>query len=233
MTLDHAPRNYAAAHARDEERASFIRQTYLHVFGAVVALVLLEALLLQLPVEGLVRGMTRGYNWLLALGAFMLVSWVAGKWAANAASPAMQYAGLGLYVLAEAFILLPLLYVAAYYADPQVIPAAGLVTLAAFTGLTAIVWFTGAKFSFLGPIMGVGGFVILGVIVCSILFGFSLGIFFVGALILFACGAILYQTSNVMHEYPPGMHVAAALALFAAVALLFFYVLQFFLMSRE
>ena len=66
----------------------------------------------------------------------------------------------------------------------------------------------------------------LGVIVASILFGFSLGLFFVGLMILFAGGAILYNTSNIMHHYHTDQHVAASLALFASVALLFWYVLQ-------
>ncbi|MEM6329409.1 MAG: permease, partial [Planctomycetota bacterium] len=35
-----------------------------------------------------------------------------------------------------------------------------------------------------------------------------------------------YDTSNVMHHYQPGQHVAASLSLFASVALLFWYVVR-------
>jgi FtsH-binding integral membrane protein len=45
-------------------------------------------------------------------------------------------------------------------------------------------------------------------------------------MIVFACGYILYDTSNVIHRYRIGQHVAASLALFASVALLFYYVLR-------
>jgi FtsH-binding integral membrane protein len=45
-------------------------------------------------------------------------------------------------------------------------------------------------------------------------------------MIAYAAGAILYNTSNVLHHYRPDQHVAASLALFASVALLFWYVLQ-------
>ena len=45
-------------------------------------------------------------------------------------------------------------------------------------------------------------------------------------MIALACGFILYDTSNVLHHYRIGQHVAASLALFASVALLFWYVLQ-------
>ncbi|MEM7034525.1 MAG: permease, partial [Chloroflexota bacterium] len=36
-------------------------------------------------------------------------------------------------------------------------------------------------------------------------------------------------TSNVLHHYRPDQHVAAALSLFASVALLLWYVIQFLL----
>jgi FtsH-binding integral membrane protein len=70
------------------------------------------------------------------------------------------------------------------------------------------------------------GFAALGLVLCGWLFGFSLGLWFTGAMILFACGYILYDTSNVLHHYRIGQHVAASLALFASVALLFWYVLR-------
>ena len=40
-------------------------------------------------------------------------------------------------------------------------------------------------------------------------------------MIVLACGYILYHTSNILHQYRIGQHVAASLALFASVALLF------------
>jgi len=39
----------------------------------------------------------------------------------------------------------------------------------------------------------------------------------------------LFYTSNVLHHYRISQHVAAALALFASVMTLFWYVLQIFL----
>ena len=39
-------------------------------------------------------------------------------------------------------------------------------------------------------------------------------------------GWILYDTSNILHHYPTDMHVAAALELFADIALLFWYIIQ-------
>jgi hypothetical protein len=218
------PTIYADANVRTE----FMRRTYNHLAGAVLAFLLLEALLLQWSgAQALVRTMTGGMSWLVVLAAFMGVSWLAEKWARSEASPQMQYLGLGLYVVAEAVLFLPLLYLAARFSSPQVIPTAGLITALLFGGLTMIAFTTRKDFSFLGGILTLGGFVALGVIVASMLFGFSLGVVFAGLMIAYAAGAILYNTSNIIHHYRPDQHVAASLALFASVALLFWYVLQF------
>jgi hypothetical protein len=222
------PYTQPTIYADTNVRTEFMRRTYNHLAGAVLAFLLLEALLLQWSgAQALVRTMTGGMSWLVVLAAFMGVSWLAEKWARSEASPQMQYLGLGLYVVAEAVLFLPLLYLAARFSSPQVIPTAGLITALLFGGLTMITFTTRKDFSFLGGILTLGGFVALGVIVASMLFGFSLGVVFAGLMIAYAAGAILYNTSNVMHHYRPDQHVAASLALFASVALLFWYVLQF------
>jgi uncharacterized protein len=45
--------------------------------------------------------------------------------------------------------------------------------------------------------------------------------------------AILYSTSNIIHYYRTDQYVAASLSLFAAVALLFYYVLYILLALRR
>jgi FtsH-binding integral membrane protein len=102
------------------------------------------------------------------------------------------------------------------------------VTLTIFTGLTAVVFMTRKNFSFLGPALSIAGFAAFGAIIAMAFLGASPGIhlFFTVAMIIFASGYILYDTSNVLHEYRIGQHVAASLALFASVALLFWYVLR-------
>ena len=73
----------------------------------------------------------------------------------------------------------------------------------------------------------------MGFILVAIIFNFQLGAVFLYAMIALACGYILYDTSNVLHHYRVGQHVAAALALFASVALLFWYVVQLFMSRRR
>lgn len=217
-----------AADAPANERAGFIRQTYLHLGGAVLAFIALEAVLLQLPGIGDVVMRISGsrWGWLLVLGAFVGVSYVANSWALNSASLGKQYLGLGLFVVAEAVIFVPLLWIAGEFGPPNVIPTAGLLTLIVFTGLTAIVFLTGADFSFLRTGLMVAALIAMVVIAASAIMGFNLGILFIGAMLALASGYILYDTSNVLHHYRIGQHVAASLALFASVALLFWYMVQ-------
>ena len=225
-----------AAQAAATERAAFIRRTYAHLAGAVAAFVGLEFLLLgplKAQVEPLIFKMaaTR-YGWLVVLGLFMAVGWIADKWARSSQSPTMQYVGLGLYVVAESIIFLPLLYVAAFYTSREMLPTAALLTGTLFAGLTGTVFITRSDFSWMRSILVIGGFVALGIIVCGILFGFELGTFFSIAMVVLAAGYILYYTSNVLHHYRTDQHVAASLALFAAVALMFWYILRIFLDRR-
>jgi FtsH-binding integral membrane protein len=228
------PSNYFAAQAEADQRADFITKTYLHLAGAIGLFVILEAILLRLPgIDGLVRTMigTR-YGWLVVLGLFMAVSYIANNWAQSAISKTTQYMGLGLYVVAEAVIFVPLLYIA-LWRDAQIVTSAAISTLALFAVMTAIVFFTRKDFSFLRTILAFGGLAALGFIVVAIVCQFNPGPIFTYLMIAFACSYILYDTSNVLHHYRIGQHVAASLALFASVALLFWYVVQLFLSRRN
>lgn len=223
-----------AADASQVDRSRFLRRTYMHLAGAILAFVAIEAVLLNSPLKPLMfqwLGASQ-YSWLIVLGLFMGASWLAQSWANSATSKAMQYAGLGLYVVAEAVIFLPILAIAISFSDRTVIPTAAMLTLGLFFGLTAVVVITKKDFSFLRGILTIGGFVAMGIIVASIIFGFTLGVVFAAVMVAFAGAAILYHTSNIFYRYSTDQYVAASLALFASVALLFFYILRI-LMDRR
>lgn len=223
--------------AEEDARSAFIRQTYLHLFGAILLFVAFEAAVFTLvPVatmDGLMRQLfaTR-YGWLVVLFGFMGISWLANAWATSEASRAMQYAGLLLYVIGEGVIFVPLLYVANAVA-PMAIPAAGLLTLIMFGGLTALVLITRSDLTSWGKYLWLAGLGAIGIVVCAILFNFQLGVWFSGAMIVLAAGYILYDTSNVLHRYRTEQYVAASLALFASVALMFWYVLRLMMSMRR
>jgi FtsH-binding integral membrane protein len=221
----------AAAQAPASERATFIRATYAHLLGAVLAFIGIEVALFSTGTAerlfDLMRGNGRSNMGMLAvIFGFMAVSWLANSWARSSSSRGMQYAGLSLYVVAEALLFAPLLYIAQNIGQPSVIPTAAIITGIVFLGLTAVVFVSGADFSFMRGALAVGGLAAIGTVVCAMIFGWELGVFFTGAMILLASGYVLYDTSNVLHHYRTDQYVAASLALFAAVALLFWYVLR-------
>jgi hypothetical protein len=230
---------YAVAAAPEDVRATFIRKTYAHLAGAIAAFVALEFVLFTIPgLKDTALSLMLGgkFSWLFVLGGFMVASWLANKWAMSSTSMGMQYAGLGLYVVAEAVIFFPLLIIAAdprFLGQPDIIGQAAIITGFMFGGLTLVAFTTKKDFSFLSGILKIGGFVALGLIVASIFMGFNLGIWFSGAMVLIASISILYNTSNIIHHYGTTQYVAASLGLFASVALLFFYVLRILMALRD
>ena len=213
-------------------RAAFITRTYGHLLGAILAFALIEMYLFDSGLAVTIARGLLGTSWLLVLGGFIVVSWLASRLAHSAQSSAAQYAGLAAFVVAEAIIFVPLLFLAQSVA-PGTIQSAAMVTLIGFTGLTAIVFYTRKDFSFLGNVLKWGGIVAVLLIVAGVIFGFQLGTFFSVAMIGLAGAAILYDTSNVLRDFPADRHVAAALQLFASVAMMFWYVLRLFLGSRD
>ena len=232
MNADYSmPASIPVSQVGVDERAEFITKTYAHLFGAIIGFILLEVVFFKTGIADVLYQALTGVSWLLVLGGFMIVGWFASRTAMSAATPASQYGALVAFVAAEAIIFVPLLYIANAYA-PGAINSAATVTLLGFSALTAIAFMTRKDFSFLGGILRWGFIIALVLIVAGVLFGFQLGTFFSVAMVALAGGAILYDTSNIMHHYPSDRHVGAALALFASVALMFWYVLQLFL-SRD
>ena len=221
----------SVARSSVDARARFITRTYNHLFGAIVGFAGIEFLLFKSGAAEPMAEAMLGTNWLFVLGGFMVASWLASRAAHTAKTKAAQYGGLAAFVLAEAIIFLPLLFVAENFA-PGAITSAGLVTMIGFAGLSAIAFHTRKDFSFLGGILRWGGLCALLLIAAGVIFGFQLGTFFSVAMIAFAGAAILYDTSNVIHHFPEDRYVGAALQLFASVALMFWYVLRLFIDRR-
>jgi len=228
-----------AANASVEARAGFIMKTYVHLVGAVFAFVFLEAGIFLSGADEVFMTLLNSaplppqFTWLIVLGLFIGIGYLANNWAQRATDPIMAYGGLALYVLAESVIFIPLLYIAINYSDPTVLPSAAVVTVILFGGLTGIVFITRKDFSFMKGILGVAALGAFATIACALIFGFSLGVLFSGAMVVLAGGYTLYYTSNVLHHYRTDQHVAASLALFSAIALMFWYVLRIFMSSRR
>lgn len=219
----------------DVERIAFYKKTYSHVAGGVLVFVLFEYLLLQSEtLIAFMLSMTEGYKWLIMLGGFMLATNYAEGMALRTSDKNIQYLAYAIYIFFEAIIFVPMIYMVAYYMEsgPEILNQAAVVTLALFTGLSAVVLFTKTDFSFLKTGLTIGFFIAIGLIIAGTIFGFNLGLWFSVGMCLLAGGSILYQTSNLVNKYGVEDYIPAALGLFASLMLLFWYILRIF-MSKD
>lgn len=213
-----------------EDRSDFIWKCYAHVVVAILAFAAIEVYFFSSGIaERIAAPMLN--NWLFVLGGFMLVSWGATHVAHRIESKNAQYAAFAAFIFIEALIFAPMLYIAAI-SQPGVIDSAAGVTILGCVGLIATAMITRKDFSFLRGMLTWMFFLAMAGIIGSLLFGFHLGTWFSVAMIGFAGAAILYDTSNIMHHYPQDRYVAASMALFASIALMFWYILRLF-MSRH
>lgn len=224
------------AYAGENERTTFLRKTYLHLLGAVLAFVGIEVALFKSGMaENLISTLFAGrWAFLFVIGGFLLVSYIANKWAYSATSIGMQYAGLGLFVVAESIIFLPILYIVQSLPNGQaMLGSAALITTVLFAGLTATMLLTKADVSWMGKGLMFGGFALFGIALVAGFMGTSLGVWYpvLGALLM--CGYIMYETSAMMHHMRTDQHVAAALALFSSVATLFYYILRIVMATQS
>lgn len=211
--------------AIDEQ--TFLRRVYFRLLGAVAVFVALEAFFFASGIAAVLAPLMAS-NWLVVLGGFMLLGWLTSSFTRKRSTPSMQYVEMGVTILLQGLIFIPLLAYAVYMSDTSVLSNAVLATLIIFGAMTAIVAYTGKDFSFMGPFLGIIGIAALLAIVGSVLFSVTLGFYFSLAMVVFAAAVVLYETSKVKHQYGPDQHIAAATGLFASVALLFYYVLMVF-----
>lgn len=227
-----APLPNSVATLDERARGDFLVKVYQHLAGAMVAFVLFETLLFA---TGAARGIydfvsARSGSWLLILGAFMIINWLATNAAHDILNPSRQYAGLFGMAAGEALIFAPFLY---YVFNVEgggavTVGAAAVVTALGFAGLSVVGLITRKDLSFLRPIVLWGMVMALVLIVAGVLFGLELGVWFSLAMIGLAGVSILYQTQTILRRYPEEAYVGAAVQLFASVMLLFWYVLRLF-----
>lgn len=221
------------AHSSDVEKANFYKKTYLHVALSILAFIGVETILLKtVPKEIIFMMFEQKYIWLLIIGVFWLASVLASKWSLSQ-SKSTQYMGLGFYILLEAIIFMPLLFIATNIeGGANLIFQAATLTIAMFAGISAVAFTSKRDFSFLRNIIVIGGFISIGLIVGGMIFGFNLGLWFSVGMVILASATILYQTSKLKDSYGTNQYVGAALQLFASIMLLFWYILSI-LMNRR
>jgi uncharacterized protein len=214
-------------------RADFMIRVYQHLLAAIVAFVAFETLLFNLgAAEAIYDFLAEASGaWLLILGGFMVVNWLATSAAHDLLNPSRQYLGLFGLAAAEAVIFAPFLYYVFEVEGGGTVASAAVITAFGFAGLTAVGLTTRRDLSFLRPMLLWAGICALLLILGAVLFGLELGTWFSVAMIAVAGGSILYQTQTIMRRYPAEAYVGASVQLFASVMLLFWYVLR--LVSRR
>jgi uncharacterized protein len=252
MALSQAARPIAGAVATlgVSDRVTFLRKTYAHLGGALIAFAIVTTLMMRYMTELSLKlsfaGGSGVGSFILVLAMFLLVNWGAQKLARSETSRGLQYLGLGIAVIMWSILAQPMIWytivkfghasdIMAYDGTihaalsgkaAAVIAEAGIVTLAIFIGLTLTVFLTKKDFSFLGGILSISMFALIGVAIASMIFGFQIGVIYSAFVVLLMGGYILFQTTLVMSYFRPTQHVAAALMLFATVVTLFIHVLR-------
>ncbi len=226
---------HVIAEADGETRQRFIRKTYLHLAAAIALFAILETIMVQMGLHlkalQLISSIGQ-WGWLGVLFVYGIASNIMHRKALTSYSLSSQYIAWGVGIFLEALIFLPLIGMALYFSvvkggDVNLLQQAAIITLALVVGLTAVVFTTGKDFSFLRPMLTIGFFVAIGIIVVATIFGIQLGMLFSGGMIIFAAASILYETSQIQYQYHESQYVGASLSLFASVGMLFWYVLQF------
>lgn len=215
------------------DRGAFIVKTYLHLLGAVLAFVVIEAIIISLFGTQLLEM----YSENAQIFTFVLLGvMIAGPFVANfiinsSKSIAGHYLALALYVSMYVLFFVPILTMVLYFVPEGslIVGKAGILTGVIFAFLTAAVFITRKDFSFLRSFLIFGSLAALGLIVVALIFQFQLGLIFTYAMIALMCMYILYDTSNVLLHYHEDQYVLGAIELFASVMTLFMYILRLLL----
>jgi len=234
---------FIVSEAPASDRVAFFKRTYLHVAGAFAAFGALLYALFQTGAAltimrgfGSVMSSMGGFGILIVMAMFWGGTYVAQKLAENRASRSSQYLGLGLYVVLEAIIFVPLIVMVAIktHGNPgEVLVPACAVTAALVVGLTVAVFTMGVDFSFLRVAIVIGSVCALGIILVAAFTDSQLGNWFSIIMILLMATVILYQTQVIKDSCETDQHVLAAFILFSAFVTLLFYVIRLFAGRRD
>ena len=244
----HESNPFIVADAPAADRAAFFRRTYglvaigFAAFAALLAIFFVGfdqrsgiAFAVFAGLGSMISSLG-GWSILLVMLAFWGATTVAQSLAFNRSSRGTQYAGLGLYVVLEALIFIPLIgYVILSTkgnASSVLLPA-GIVTGGMIAGLTALVFMTNLDFSFLKVAIILGSFAAIAIVIVAAIAGLSLGAWFSIAMIVLMATVILYQTNEIKNTLETDQHVAAAFILFSSFVTLLFYVIRFFAGGRR
>ncbi|MBV9923491.1 MAG: Bax inhibitor-1/YccA family protein [Acidobacteria bacterium] len=196
-----------AARASVEERMGFIRKVYALFFAATL-----------FAVGGVMAGLSFKPLLMFAFQHpwIMFIVMIGGVLGAQAVRhvPGLNLAALFGFTTLTGVVISPLIAMIRQV-NPDSIPAAGLLTVGIFGGLTAYVFVSKKDFSFMRGMLMTGLIVVILAGVVNIFLGASaLGFAVAAATLLLFSGFVLYDTSNIIRRYPTNEYIAGALDLY-------------------
>lgn len=215
-----------------KNRAAFLQLTYLHFVATVIGFAVIEVILLKMKATERAITFMLEANWLLILGAFMVVAWLAIRLAHRARALPAQYGALVVFLLAQAVIFAPLLHIALTM-SPDIVSQASVATLGGFGFVTALVLLIRKEFVFVKALLLWCGLLGASVFVASFLTSLPFHAYIITAVIAAAGVTIFHVTTKILHSYPEDRYVAASLELFASIGLMFWFVLRLVLPRRS
>ena len=209
------------ANASVEVRANFIRKTYVLFLAGILTAVIAGAICLRTPQVYLAVTNLLTSSPLLFVGIFLGSSFLAQ---AVSRVEGLNYIALFGFTGLLGLLIAPIVDTYA----PKVIGEAGFLTIVIFGALTAYAFVSGKNFSFIGGFIFVGMVAVVLAGLANMFWfkssGFSYWIAW-GSLLM-SSGYVLYQTSNMIHEYDERGYCSAALGLFISFFNIFMSLLR-------
>ena len=219
------------AQASLDERLGFLRRVYGWMTAALVVAGAGAAISIEM---GLAESLARA-----GMGAHIVVllGWMGLAYVLQKVRhvPTVNVLAFAAYALFTGFVISDIVWFALFYAQYLghnagffIYQAMGL-TAITFGALTTYAFFTKRDFSFLRGLLFVGLIAMIGIGLMAWLFNFAsntfaIGFSFLGVMIF--SGYVLYDTQQIVKNYPSNEHVAAAMQLFLDFVLLFVYILN-------
>ena len=224
-------RPLSVAESSAEVRLAFIRKTYVLFMAGILTAIVAGFLCLTVePIASAAVSILRMP--ILAFGVIIGAS-IGAQVLANREG-SVAYFGLFGFTSLIGFLFAPIL---AMYENsaPGIVGQAAFLSTLVFGSLTAYAFVSRKDFSFLGGALFVVMLAVIGGALANMLFFKSsgFGYWLAWGSLLLSSGFVLYQTSNIIHEFTPRQAAGAALGLFVSFFNIFMSILRILSGNRD
>lgn len=202
-------------------RIDFIRKTYFHIFLFALSFIGLEYLLLA---NKLADALAASMNGVMVVSSLALISTTATFCAHNLSSKFLQYGALILFIILKTLIFIPVLYVAEHDFGGGAVKSFALASLLSYGSLLFIIFGRSHTLSYKKKALAVSCLGVLTLVLCSLLFGANIGVYFTVFIVFFESIVIMFNADSIIYNYGEDDYVAAAMQLLFSPMLFLWYV---------